>query len=175
MSERWRKELRKLDELDQPPRLVDDARSLPPPGPIAPTPRSRIVAATVAIAVFVIAAIFGVKAFQSGLGAAPESRELPRVECPADLPKGAIPVVSCDRAALQAEAVASFVTDADGVTASWREYPGSFEGQTIPSWLITIDAAEFAAGTDGCTNSGSVPAYTVVVSATSGERVASDG
>src|SRR4051812_35740427 len=175
MSERWRSELKRLDELDPPPRLVDDARSLPPLGPIAPDPRSRILAATVAIAVFVIAAIFAVKAFQGRVGAGPGSRELPQVECPMDLPKDAIPIVSCDRAAQQAEAVASFVTDADRVTASWREYPGSFEGQTIPSWLITFEAADFNAGTDGCTNFGSVPAYTVVVSATSGERVASDG
>jgi hypothetical protein len=175
MSERWRSELAKLDQLEPPPRLVDDARSLPTPGPTAPTPRSRIVAGGVAIVVFVVAAIFTVNAFRGDDGQTVGSRQLPAVRCPTDVPTGAISVISRARAAQQAAVVASFITDANGVTASWRDYPGDFEGQAIASWMITFEGAGFDAGIHGCTTSGSLPTYTVVVSATSGARVAFDG
>jgi hypothetical protein len=65
MSERWRSELRKLDELEPPPRMIDEARSRLPSGVPEATGRSRIVAAVVAFVVFALAGSFAWRAFET--------------------------------------------------------------------------------------------------------------
>src|SRR3954451_18879697 len=174
-----REQMKALDDLEMGDLWAQALHRTPQPDP-GPEPhrspvRSRIVAAVVAIAVFLVAGAFALKAFDERKSTVGGSRPVPPANCPEALPAGAIPVVGCEQAVEHAWSMAAFASTADSAKASWRKYPGSFEGQTIPSWLITFGNAEFVEGNDGCSASGSVASYTVVVSASSGALVASDG
>jgi len=174
-----REQMKALDDLEMGDLWAQALHRTPQPDP-GPEPhrspvRSRIVAAVVAIAVFLVAGAFALKAFDERKSTVGGSRPVPPANCPEALPAGAIPVVGCEQAVEHAWSMAAFASTADSAKASWRKYPGSFEGQTIPSWLITFGNAEFVEGNDGCSASGSVASYTVVVSASSGALVAFDG
>lgn len=66
MSERWRRELGRLDELEPPSRLVDEARERPPAPSSGPTVRSRVVAGVVAFGIFALAGSFAYQALRTG-------------------------------------------------------------------------------------------------------------
>jgi hypothetical protein len=58
MSERWRRELGKIDELEPSAHVLDEARVLPPSTPTGPSGRSRVLAGVVAFVLFGAAVAF---------------------------------------------------------------------------------------------------------------------
>jgi len=73
MSERWRSELGKIDQLEPPSRLLDEARAFSPRTPTGPSGRSRILAGAVAFVVFGAAVAFFARAFTSNPDSVPAS------------------------------------------------------------------------------------------------------
>src|SRR3954465_14958092 len=122
-----REQMKALDDLEMDDLWAQALQRTPQPD-AGPEPhrspvRSRIVAAVVAIAVFVVAGAFALKAFDERptVGG---SRPVPAANCPETLPTGAIAVVTCEQAVQHAWSIAAFASAADSAKASWREYPG---------------------------------------------------
>jgi hypothetical protein len=63
MPERWRRELGKIDELEPPVHVLDEARAFPPAMQVGPSVRSRAVAGVVAFVLFGAAVAFVSRSF----------------------------------------------------------------------------------------------------------------
>jgi hypothetical protein len=179
MTDHVRSWLEPLDDGAPSADLLDRARRGPVPADDGrgDGPRrspSRLGAAVVAIVVFLVAGVFAYQAFETGPGSAVGSRPIGSVYCPLGPPRDAIAAVGCGRAVMQAWEVAAFLSSTMKATATWRDWPIA-EGRTANAWLVTFNDGAFGASVGGCSGSGTLSSYTVVISATSGVVLASDG
>jgi hypothetical protein len=110
MPERWREQLRRVDELDPDPMLLDRARGGPQRPAPGPRSSSRVVAGLVAFAVFAAAGLFAFRALD------------PRGVTPSGETAGTSQILWPERVVSDARAVQARV-DAGDPSVQWRRDP----------------------------------------------------